>query len=305
MRVFVAGGTGAIGAHAVPALIAAGHSVTAVARSPEKSAALSAQGAAAVSVSIFDQTALAEHLRGHEAVVNLTSAIPPIEKFMLSRAWKANNRVRTEGSAALVDAALAADVPRVVQESVCMLYPDSGSAWIDEDTPVDPYPIARANLAAEANTRRFSTAGGTGVVLRFGWFYGPGARHSEQFLAMARHHVGIVLGRPDGYVSSIQMADAAAAVVAALHAPPGTFNVVDDEPLTKRDYVAALASAVGKAVWLRGPGRAASLLGDRLTSLTRSLRVRNTRFRAATGWTPRYPNAREGWNAMAKTLEAA
>jgi nucleoside-diphosphate-sugar epimerase len=128
-------------------------------------------------------------------------------------------------------------------------------------------------------------------------FYGPGARHSEQLLTMARHHLGIVLGRPDGYVSSIHVTDAAAAVVAALHAPAGTFNIVDDEPLTKRDYAVAVASAAGKAMWLRGPGRAALVLGDRLTSLTRSLRVSNRRFRSETEWAPRYPSAREGWLA--------
>jgi nucleoside-diphosphate-sugar epimerase len=112
-----------------------------------------------------------------------------------------------------------------------------------------------------------------------------------------------VLGAPDSYVSSIHMTDAAAAVVAALDAPAGTFNVVDDEPLTKRDYAAALAAAAGKATWVRGPGRAALLFGDRLTSLTRSLRVSNARLRAATGWAPRYPSAREGWIATAATRE--
>jgi len=75
MKVFVAGGTGAIGAHAVPALIGAGHSVTALAGSSERAAVLSAQGATPVSASIFDQAALTDQLRGHEAVVNLTSAI--------------------------------------------------------------------------------------------------------------------------------------------------------------------------------------------------------------------------------------
>jgi nucleoside-diphosphate-sugar epimerase len=114
---------------------------------------------------------------------------------------------------------------------------------------------------------------------------------------MARNHLGVVLGRPDGYVSSIHIADAGAAVVAALHPPAGMFNIVDDEPLTKRDYAEAVASAAGKATWLRAPGRAALLLGDRLTSLTRSLRVGNRRFRSQTGWSPRYSNAREGWKA--------
>src|SRR5262249_54061928 len=152
------------------------------------------------------------------------------------------------------------------------------------------------------NAKRFSDAGGTGIVLRFGWFYGPGATHSEQFLRLARRHVCIQMGGPDGYVSSIHVADGGAAVVAALLAPAGTFNIVDDQPLTKREYADALAAAARRTAWLRVPGRAALLLGDRSTSLTRSLRVSNARFKTVTGWAPRYPSAREGWAATAKAL---
>jgi nucleoside-diphosphate-sugar epimerase len=303
MRVFVAGGTGAIGGHAIPALVREGHTVTALARTPEKAAALTAQGATAVSVSLFDRSALTAVFAGRDAVVNLASAIPPMTRFLSVKAWRNNDRVRSEGSAAVVDAARAAGVGRLVQESVSMLYRDQGARWIDEDAPIDRYPMARGNLAAEANAHRFSQAGGTRVVLRFGWFYGPGATHSEQLLAMARRHLGLVLGPPSSYVSSIHVADAAAAVAAALHAGAGTFNIVDDEPLTKREYADALARAASAAMWLRGPGRAALVFGDRLTSLTRSLRVGNARFRTATGWAPRYPSAREGWIATAAALE--
>lgn len=302
MRVFVTGGTGAIGGHVIPALLGEGHTVTALARTPEKAAVLTRQGAKAVAVSIFDRSTLTAAVAGHDVVVNLATALPSTSRFMRANAWRDNDRVRTDGSAAIVDAALAAGVGRVVQESVSMLYPDRGSRWIDEDVPTDLFPIARANLAAEANAQRFSAAGGTGIVLRFGWFYGPGATHSEQMLALARHRIGVVLGPPDSYVSSIQMVDAAAAVTAALFAPAGTFNIVDDEPLTKREYADALAAAVRKTMWLRGPGRAALLFGDRLTSLTRSLRVSNRRFRTVTGWAPRYPNARDGWIATAHAI---
>jgi len=302
MRVFVAGGTGAVGGHVIPALVQEGHTVTALARTPEKAAVLTAQGATAVSVSLFSLTALAAMFAGQDAVINLASAIPPMTRWMSAKAWQDNDRVRTQGSAAVVDAALAAGVDRVVQESVSMLYRDQGPRWVDEDAPIHRYPMARGNLAAEANAHRFSAAGGTGVVVRFGWFYGPGAAHSEQLFVLARRHLGLVLGPPSSYVSSIHVADAAAAVAAALHAPAGTFNIVDDKPLTKREYAEALARAAGKAMWLRGPGRAGLLFGDRLTSLTRSLRVSNARLRAATGWAPRYPSAREGWIATATAL---
>lgn len=302
MRVFVTGGTGAIGRHAVPALIAAGHAVTALARTPEKAAALAGQGATPATASIFDRAALTAAFAGHDAVVNLATTIPPTSRFMRTAAWQENDRIRRDGSAAIVDAALAAGVGRVVQESVSMIYPDRGEAWIDEDVPPDPFPRTRSSLAAEASVHRFSASGGVGVVLRFGWFYGPGAAHSEEIPALARRHLCVVMGAADGYVSSIQVADAGAAVAAALHAPAGTYNVVDDEPLTKGAYADALAAATGTRAWLRFPGRAALLLGHRTTSLTRSLRVGNARFRNATGWAPRYPSAREGWIATAARL---
>lgn len=260
------------------------------------------QGAEPVRVSIFDRLALTQAMAGHDAVVNLASAIPPMTKFMRTSAWRDNDRVRSEGSAAIVDAAIDAGVDRVVQESVSMLYPDRGAQWIDESVPTDRYPMAQANLVAEANANRFSDAGGAGIVLRFGWFYGPDAIHSEQFLALARRHVCLQMGRADGYVSSIHMVDGGTAVAAALNAPAGTFNIVDDEPLTKRGYAEALADAARTSMWLRAPGRAALLLGDRSTSLTRSLRVSNTKFRAATGWAPRYTSARDGWTATTAAL---
>jgi nucleoside-diphosphate-sugar epimerase len=300
MKVFVAGGTGAIGRHAVRALVRAGYEVTALARSPEKAVALREQGAVPIRVSLFDRGELTRAFKAQEAVVNLASAIPATSKFMDSNAWAANDRLRTEGSAAIVDAAKSVGVPRVVQESVSMLYRDRGDAWIDEDAPTDDYPMARANHAAEASANRFSAGGGIGVVLRFGWFYGPGATHSEEFLALARRHVCVMMGAPSGYVSSIHVADGGAAVVAALGVPPGTYNVVDDEPLTKRAYADALAAATRTRAWLRLPGRLALLLGDRSTSLTRSVRVSNRRFRRASGWAPEYPSAREGYRAMAQ-----
>jgi nucleoside-diphosphate-sugar epimerase len=303
MKVFVAGGTGAIGGHAVPALVRAGHEVSALARTPEKAALLSKRGATPMMVSIFDRGALKDAFMGHHAVVNLATAIPPTSKFMQTKMWADNDRVRTEGSAAIVDAAIEAGVSRVVQESVSMLYRDRGDAWIDEDSPTDNFPMAHANHAAEANANRFSAAGGVGVVLRFGWFYGPGATHSEEFLALARRCICVMMGPPNTYVSSVHVADGSAAVAAALTVPAGTYNIVDDEPLTKRAYADALAAAAGKRVCLRIPGRLALLLGDRSTSLTRSLRVSNARFREASGWAPTYPSAREGWIATAKALE--
>lgn len=302
MRVFLLGGTGAIGRHALPALIAAGHEVSVLARTPQKAAVVRGHGGSPVTVSMFDRDALSVAFRGHDAVVNLATSMPSTAAFAFRRAWAGTQRVRTEGSAAVADAALAAGVGTLVQESVSMLYPDGGDRWIDESTLPDRYPNAEGNLAAEASAARFGDAGGTGVVLRLGLFYGPGARHSEQFLALARHHLLPVLGHPDTYVSSIHVADGGAAVPFALRIPGGVYNVVDNEPVTKRQYARALAEAAGTRPWVAGPGRLASVFGDRLTSLTRSLRVSNRQFRRTSGWEPGYPSAREGWAATARQV---
>lgn len=302
MRVFLLGGTGAIGRYALPALVGAGHEVSALARTPEKAVTVRQQGAEPVLVSMFDPDALRVAFRGQDAVINLATSMPSTATFVFRRAWAESIRVRTEGSAAVVNAALASGVGRLVQESVSMIYPDSGHRWIDESVPPDSYPNARGNLAAETSAARFSGSGRVGVILRFGLFYGPGARHSEQFLNLARHHVLPLMGHPDSYLSSIHLADGGAAVVAALDLAGGLYNVVDNEPLTKRQYAQALADAAGQRPWVRGPGRLAVLFGDRLTSLTRSLRVSNQRLRRASDWQPRYPSAREGWKATALAL---
>lgn len=299
MRVFVTGGTGAIGSYAVPALIGAGHAVTALARTEAKAAAVRGHGATPVLVSLFDRGALSEAFAGHDAVVNLASALPSTTRFIFRSAWKPGERVRCEGSAAVADAAVAAHVPRLVQESVAMIYRDGADRWIDESWPTDHYPAAVGNHAAEANARRFGEADRMAVILRFGVFYGRGAAHSEQIMGMARRHIGFQAGRPQRYVSSIHLVDAANAVVAALKSPAGTYNVVDNEPVTARDNALAMAAAVGAKPWLIGPGRLALLLADRTTSMTRSLRVSNARFRASTAWEPQYPSVREGYRAMA------
>jgi nucleoside-diphosphate-sugar epimerase len=107
--------------------------------------------------------------------------------------------------------------------------------------------MATGNHAAEANLARFAAAGGDAVALRCGWFYGPGAAHSEQLLRLARRRVVMTLGHPGSYLPSIHMADAAAAVGAAVTCVPGTYNVVDDEPPTNVDLaVPSRPGAVGQ-----------------------------------------------------------
>lgn len=299
MKVFVTGGTGAIGPHAIRALIEAGHDVSALVRSEAKAGVVATLGARPVFASLYDAAALTAAFEGHDAVVNLATAIPSTMKYAFAPFWRENTRIRTEGTAAVVDATLSAGVPRLIQESIALAYPDRADQWIDEDVPLGTFPIVRSTPTSEATIERFTAAGGTGIVLRFGLFYGPGSAQSAEMLAMARARFGLVLGSPKTFWSPIHLEDAGRAVLAALTAPAGTYNVVDDEPVTKRAFADAISAAAGRRAWIHAPGSLTALGGANTAALTRSMRVSNQRFKQATDWTPRHRSAREGWKATA------
>lgn len=301
MRLFVTGGTGVLGRRVLPRLIRAGHAVTAVARSDEKAALVRDLGAQPAHVDLFDPAAVRGAVYGHDAVINLATKIPPPSRATFANAWAESNRLRSEAAANLVDAALASGVEGFVQESIAFIYPDSGDRWIDEDVPLDPPALGRANVAAEAAAARFTEAGRTGVVLRFGQFYAAEAAHTVYMARMSRLRIPALPGPSDAYGPAIAAEDAAAGVVAALDAPPGTWNVTDDEPLTRRAFNRAVAEALGGRPPI-GTGNLLLRLSANTRFYLRSLRVSNGRFKKATGWSPTYPNAAVGWRAMAPEM---
>lgn len=296
MRVLVTGATGVVGRRVVPLLVAQGHGVTAIGRTPEKRATLARAGATAIPLDLFDASAMRRALAGHDAVLNLATHMPPsANHILLPGAWRENDRVRREGSAALAEAAIAAGVPRVVQESFAPIYEDGGDAWLDETAPVRPAPYNRTVLDAERSAARVTDAGGVGTVLRFAMFYGPDSSFLRGMLEMVRRGWSPLPGRPDAYVSSISHDDAAAAAVAALGIPAGIYNVSDDEPLRRGEWAAALAAALGVRpprplpTWLtRLGGRTIELLG-------RSQRLSNATLRGASDWAPAARSVRDGF----------
>jgi len=297
MKVFVAGATGVLGRRAVPLLIAAGHQVSAIARTPDKAAQLAAAGATPVTVDLFDAAGVAAAAAGHEVVANLATHIPDLTKAARTSAWAENNRIRTEGARNLVDAAIAGGATRYVQESICFFYLDGGDDWVDEDAVIDAPEFVSAFLAAESEAARFTESGGAGVVLRYAMFYGAGSSHTTTQLGLARKGISPFPGPKDGYQTFIHLDDAAAAVVAALKAPAGVYNISENDPLTRRDLAAALGAALGKRRGIAIPG--ASRVGGKKTAyLARSTRISNQRFRDATGWSSTYPNGREGWKQV-------
>ena len=302
MDVLLTGATGVIGRRALPLLLAAGHKVTAVGRTPEQRELLRMVGAVPVAMDLFNPASVRAAVEGHEGVLNLATHMPPsMLRMLLPWSWRENDRIRRQGSALLVQAALAAGVRRFVQESFAPVYEDGGDRWIDERWPVRPAPYNRTVLDAETSAERLTAGGGTAVVLRFAGFYGPD-RMLRQMLRTVRRGWSPLPGAAGAYWSSVSHQDAAAAVVAAIDAPGGVYTVADDEPVTRQAFGEICARAIGTPTPKLLP-RWLSTLGGRTAELiSRSQRMSNVTLKTATGWAPRWRSVREGIPEAARQL---
>lgn len=301
MIVFVTGGTGALGVPTIDALVARGHRVRALARTPASATALRAAGADPVPGSLFDRDTLRAAIGEARAVLHLATRIAPASVAWRRSAWRENDRIRVEGTRNLVHCALAtADV--LVYPSFAPIYADGGARWLSHGAPLAPTDVLESTVLAEALVHGFTTAGRRGVVLRMAGVYGPHSAATRTALDLGRRGVSPFVGRAEAYQPLVWDEDAAAALVSAVETPhlSGTFDVVDDEPLTRAQLAAALASAVGRrAVWRPPTPLVRVALGRRMAFLLRSQRVSHRRFVEATGWTPRVGNAADGLARLA------
>lgn len=288
-EIIITGSTGVIGRRAVREVIAAGYHVTGVTRSGGGRERVESLGGRAVEADPFDLASLRRAFEGADAVVNLLTHVPSTDRMGDPSAWEENDRLRTEASAVIARAAQAAGVTRLVQESIAFVYADGGDAWLDEDAPVAGGGVATAPLVAERNARELFD--GDTVVLRFGLFIGPDSRSTLAALEAARGGSSIAPGPPGAYRPTIWLDDAQAAIVAALRAPAGTYNVADTDPATNGEIDAALSAAVGVKALRPGVPQEGPL--------ARSQRVSNRRLREASGWAPRVRAATESWGRIA------
>ncbi|MEX1195405.1 MAG: NAD-dependent epimerase/dehydratase family protein [Dehalococcoidia bacterium] len=307
MLVFVAGATGVLGRASVRELIAAGHEVRGASRSGANAAILRELGATPVSVDLFDPASAREAVAGCDAVAHLATKIPPLMKMRSRKAWVENDRIRRDVTKNLVDAALAADAKTFVVESITFVYGDGGDEWIDEDFPVKPaWTALDSTFDLEREAKRFAESGGKAVILRFGLFYGPDAQSTLDSAKLARRRMLPVIGKGQNYFSSIHHDDAARAVVAALDAPGGTYNVVEDDPVRQVEYAAAFREAIGAPKSMRMPRWLGKLfVGGPANYILQSQRISNRRFKEATGWAPSYPRVRDGFRQVAEQMAKA
>ena len=310
MRVLVAGATGAIGRQLVPRLVAAGHEVHGMTRSESKQALLKELGAVPVVADALDpdQVAEAVGLARPDVIVHQLTAIPPaIDMRRFVREFALTNRLRTEGTDHLLSAGQAVGAKRFVAQSTAYVtYARTGGPVKREDAPLDPDPPPswREVLAAIRHLEEAVTGAQwtEGLVLRYGWFYGPGTSFAlnplgSQIELIRKRQLPIV-GGGRGIWSFIHIEDAAAATVAAVEGgPAGIYNVVDDEPAPVSEWLPVLAAAVGAkpprrvSRWV---GRLAA--GDVVeTAMTELRGASNDKAKRELDWQLRYPSWREGF----------
>jgi nucleoside-diphosphate-sugar epimerase len=303
MDIFVTGATGVLGRPVVRKLVAAGHRVRGLSRSPDNAALLAKLGVEPVAADFFDQAALETAVAGCDTILHLATRIPPTSQARRASAWSENDRIRREGTRNLVAAAVLTGVRSFIYPSFAFVYPDSGDAWIDAaTTPAAPDGIRASTLDAEAAVARFAADGRRGVSLRMAAFYDPEAPSTQDQLRLARLGIAPLPGRPGGYFPTIWVDDAAAALITALaQAPSGVYDVVDDEPLRRAELARAFAQTVGRRRLRFLPGWVMRLVGGvGSEALSPSLRISNRRFKEATGWAPRVRDARVGCALLAE-----
>ena len=256
MKIFVAGGTGAIGRPLIAKLLAKGHALIALTRSPEKAQALAKQGVEPAIADVFDADAVKGVVsRAHpEVVIEQLTALPKTyTRESMNTAAALNNRIRLEGGANVMTAAQAAGVRRYLRQSVAF-YAIPGPGLADEDTPLafdaSPAVAAGARELAEVEARLLETHKLEGIVLRYGFFYGPGTWFNPDgdVAEQVRQQQFPIVGNGEGVWSWLHIEDAAIATIAAAErGNPGIYLIANDQPLPVREWLPAFAQ------WLNAP----------------------------------------------------
>jgi nucleoside-diphosphate-sugar epimerase len=297
VKVFLAGGTGAIGVPLVRALVARGHQVIATTRSPQKQHGLQAIGATPVIADALDRDALVGVVgrARPDAVVHELTALPKGGPRRASD-LDATNRLRIEGTRNLLDAAIEAGVRRFLVGSFAPLSPRD---------PVDTTPADAATAAVWSMERQVldATKRGAieGIVLRYGMFYGLETPSTMAMLELVRKRRLPVVRGDEGQLPIVHIEDAASATVRALEVAPAgaVYDIVDDRPVSLTEIVEGLATYTGAPKPFRVPRWLPRLLAPYLAKMM-SLRMplSNASAKAALGWHPRYPTLQDGLSEM-------
>jgi nucleoside-diphosphate-sugar epimerase len=306
MKVLIAGAGGAVGARLIPKLIEAGHDVVALTRTEGKAGALRDLGAEPVAADLLERAAVLQAVSQAkpEVIIHQATSLAGVKSLRnFDRQFALTNRLRTEGTDHLLEAARAVGTRRLIAQSYGNWnYERTGDRLKSEEDPFDPSPPKKQvkSLAAIRHLEKavLEDSPLEGVVLRYGNFYGPGTDLSAdgEIVRQLRKRQFPIIGDGAGVWSFAHIDDAASAAVAAIEGPPGTYNIVGDDPRPLAEWLPELARVTGSKppfhvpVWL---GRLVA--GEVVVSMMTQIRgATNAKAKRELGWQPRYPRFPDG-----------
>jgi nucleoside-diphosphate-sugar epimerase len=307
MRVFLAGATGVIGRPLSSRLLEGGHEVIGTTRSPERAEALRQLGVTPVVVDARDTDALRAAVieAAPEVVINQLTNLPDkVNPRRPEETFGPTNELRGTVGPALAGAAAEAGARRLIAQSVCFFYASTGKRAHSEDDPLlelpPDVPASRGLVALHSLERSaLETPRLDGVVLRYGYFYGPEVEMVPGGFDRndVRRRRAPIIGKGTGIFSLVHTDDAVAATIAAVDRGAGIYNVCDDEPAPQADWLPLYAEAIGAKpprhvpVWLAklAAGRQVVALATRLEGAS------NEKAKRELAWRPRYPSWRQGF----------
>lgn len=301
MRIFVAGATGVLGKRLVVRLSGRGHTVIGLSRSDGNDLAIRTFGGEPRRGDLFDVRSLVAAAAGADVVVRAATAIPSGVRFR-RKDWAENDRVRTEGTRALVAATSRVRAKAYVQEGIVWIAVPSDGSHFDEASPIVP----RLWFGTAAESERIAHEAGTkqgfaAATVRFGAFYSPDSPQTREMgTRLARGKLPII-GAGDNYWSPIHVDDAADALSAVIEAQAsGIWHAVDSRPVTLTDFFSIFAEALGAPKPGRVPRWLAALVLGRpmLDFMTLSTQTSSAKLHRELGWSPRYATVREGFRQV-------
>jgi 2-alkyl-3-oxoalkanoate reductase len=314
MKVFVAGATGALGRTLVPQLVARGHDVVGLTRTPSKQDMIRGLGARPAVADALDPDAVARAVAEAEPEVivhQLTALSGSLDLRHFERDFAETNRLRTEGTDHLLAAGRAVGALRFVAQSYAgWPFARTGGPVKAETDPLDPTPPAPLRTTHDAIRHLEDAVTGArwteGIVLRYGGFYGPGTsfsvRPEGEHVALIRKRRFPVVGNGAGVWSFIHIEDAAeATAVAVTRGQPGIYNIVDDDPAPVAEWLPAAASAVGAPPPRHVPRWLGRLVAGEAGAvmMTEVRGASNAKAKRELGWQPRHASWREGFAEVA------
>jgi len=302
VNIFIAGGSGAIGRQLVPMLVQDGHRVVAMTRSADAAELLDAMGATPVIANVFDRERLGELVQRAEPeiVIHQLTAFGATDGDPLAETI----RIRKEGTRNLVEAAKRSSARRFIAQSISFICTPVNDGLTDEDTPLyldaPPGVRALAQAVAELEDQTINCSDMAGIVLRYGWFYGPGTNYDSAGTipgAIRRGRMAIV-GTGAGTYSFIHVHDAAVATMKALtRAEPGIYNIVDDAPAKLCEWLPVVAGFLNAPAPARmDAALAREKLGDMMVYIfNEQSGASNLKAKKALDWEPAIPSWKVGF----------